>query len=188
MAHINKIETYGLGELILKLTSEGKRTYQIPEYLNRELSNKGILNAEGEPETISQPTVSRWLKEFRKDLGEQTRANLIQKHVPNIPIVLNNTLEVHEKMMSIFRGKKKKTVIGEQISFLGPGLKDKMNAGMKAVFTADKYLKFVGITEDQEPDGNIQDEIDPDEKEMLKKLARESAQEQIDKEAVDEHG
>lgn len=188
MASINKIETYNLGELVLKLTSEGRRTYQIPEELNRVLAERGITNARGEPETISQPTVSRWLKEFRKDIGEQARANLIQKHTPNIPVVLNNTFEVHKSLMGIFRGKKKKIELGDQVSFIRPGLKERINAGIKAIYTADKYLKFIGLTEEQRIDEDTRDEIDPDEKEYLKKIAKKSALEIMREEQGDGHG
>lgn len=166
----NKIETYKLGETILKLTAEGKRTYQIPESLNAILAEKGILNSKGKPETISQPTISRWLKNFRKDSGEEYKVKYIQNNEKKISKMLDGCFEVFEKYMSVFKGKKEKNMVGGQMNFFGPNLKERLNAGKQAVLIAEKNFKFIGITEEQEPEGNTQNDINPRKRAMLKKV------------------
>jgi len=169
MAGINKIDTYGLGEIVLKLTAEGKRTYEIPDELNRILRERGIRNHRGEYETISQPTVSRWLKRYRQDLGEQTRAMVNERIKPIVDEILGNMYRVHLNMIAIHENRKG---ADKQISFLGNTLKTRMDAGMKAVIAGEKILKLVGIEADRGDDDATQ-ALSADEIELLRKKARE---------------
>ena len=171
MAGINKIDTYGLGEIVLKLTSEGKRTYEIPAELNRILRERGVRNHKGEYETISQPTVSRWLKRYRQDLGEQTRAMVNERIKPIVDEILSNMFKVHLNMIAIHENRSPDKG-RRQLSFLGNSLKTRMDAGMKAVIAGEKILRLVGIEGDAGEDEQRY-ELNPDEVELLKSHAKE---------------
>lgn len=71
MSQEKKIVRLRLEQKVLNLFEEGKTDEQIAEVLSKEL--------EGE-ETISQPTVSRWLKPIRQ-LRKQLSANIVFEHI-----------------------------------------------------------------------------------------------------------
>ena len=83
MAKIGKIEKHNLGPRILKLlTEEGKNSQQIAETL----TNEGFK--------LSQPTVSRWIKEQR-DSHKDEVIDIVSEHVSK---VIPNDLKALERM------------------------------------------------------------------------------------------
>ena len=73
----SKIEKYGFQDRVLKLYSEpGMTSLRIAQVLTEELQGN---------DSISQPTVSRWLKDVRDERREETR-QVVNEHIKaNIP-------------------------------------------------------------------------------------------------------
>ena len=61
MAQISKIEKYSLNEFVLTLAGEGKTGAEIATILNNHI--KKNLKTD---DSITQPSVSRWLKQARR--------------------------------------------------------------------------------------------------------------------------
>ena len=143
MAAVNKIEKYNLQNRVLALSGEGNTTHQIAAILTEE--------AEGRY-SISQPTVSRWLKTVREDRAEQTK-QLVHDHVKeHVPADLQALEDLESEYLAIFNNP-------EQYN-----LKDRMAAGDRIVKIIDTKLKYAGILEN--PDalpGGSEDPVDLDE-------------------------
>lgn len=159
MAARNKIEQMGLANRILELDGNGKGETgaSIAAIINEELAGTA---------TISQPTVSRWLKSVRKDRSEQTR-DIVQKHLQvQLPKDLDALEEIQSFLFGIFRNVKAGES-GEEIP-AEYSEKDRTEAGMKAVKIIETKLRNAGVLEeppDSDPD------LNEDERALLKDLA-----------------
>lgn len=153
----SKIERYGLQEKILHLSAQpGMTTHKIAEILTEELDGN---------DSISQPTVSRWLKDVREDRNEQTRI-IVQDYLKkNIPKDLDALEEVEAFFLHIFRNMTKDPETGELIftdengNEMNFDLKARADAGLKVVDIVVKKLRFGGL-EDPSPPKDSKDYYD----------------------------
>jgi len=143
MAAINKIDKYELGELVLKLAGENKTAEAIAGIITTELN--GI-------DSISQPSVSRWLKSVRQERSEQTK-HIVQEHIKaTVPLDLEALDEIEGFLLEVFRNKVFDPETGEATIGIYD-LKDRQNAGMNAVKIVETKLRFAGLLEDPEKMG-----------------------------------
>jgi len=180
----NKIEKYEFQDEILKLSAQpGMTTHRIAEILTEKLEGR---------DTISQPTVSRWLKGERELRGEQTRA-IVQDHIKEaVPEDLKALEEIEAWLLGIYRNQMELVkarspelldddpelkALTEKLQ--GDGNEDgysldtRINAAMKAVKIIELKLKYAGILED--PDArpkHIKDIEDEDLEEKIKELMK----------------
>jgi len=143
MAGPGKIEKYRLEERVLALAAEGRNTYQIAARITEELDGK---------DTISQPTVARWLKRTRRERSEQTRA-LVHEHIKAaVPKDLEALEEIEGFLMAVFRNRTVDPETGEEQP-LQHDLSTRVDAGMKAVRIIETKLRFSGVLEDPQGAG-----------------------------------
>jgi len=129
MAAVNKIEKYRLEERVLALSAEGLTTAQIAERVSADLAEAGIQDS------ISQPTVSRFLKSVRQERSEATRQR-VQDHIKEVvPADLEALEEVEGWMLSQFRN--------DHLD-----VEARARQGMRAVKIIETKLRFAGILED----------------------------------------
>jgi len=162
MPAINKIERYGVAPRVLALSGEGKTTHEISQILNEE--------AAGEY-TISQPTVSRWLKDVRQDRSNQTRQIVHDYLKATVPTDLESINQVQAWLMDQFRSLDiispetvsealGKTIDEETFKTLVSifpaeplDLRTKAEIGMKIVRVVDTKLRYAGVLEDPDSAG-----------------------------------
>ena len=94
MAQVNKIEKNNLQGRCLALFREGRTTAEIADILTQELA--GI-------DTISQPSVSRWLKPIRDDERDETRKRIHDHIKATVESDLDILDEVEGFMVQEFR-------------------------------------------------------------------------------------
>lgn len=162
MPAINKIERHGVAPRVLALSGEGKTTHEISQILNEE--------AAGEY-TISQPTVSRWLKGVRQERGEQTR-QIVHDHLrATVPTDLESINQVQSWLIDQFRSldvvsvERVSEALGKPVDeetfkalvSIFPAapldLRTKAEIGMKIVRVVDTKLRYAGVLEDPDSIG-----------------------------------
>lgn len=171
MSAQNKIEKYQLQDRTLELSARPGLTHtQIAEILTTELAGRA---------SVSQATVSRWLKAVRQERGEQTR-QVVQDHIQaTVPADLQALEEVEGWLLGIFRDQTELLKIRDT-SMLGDrdlerlaaavqasegdgfDLSDRANAAMKAVKIIELKLRFAGILEDPHKTGSTADPVNLD--------------------------
>ena len=135
------IERYSLADRVLALTAQGKKDYEIAEILNK-------TDLEG-VDTISQPTISRWLKKIRAERGTTSRGIVEEYLKESIPADLKLMDELTQFHLVIFRGKVAASVTGgkpEQI-----GLSEQRTAARDIHEILKTKMKFIGV--DGDPGG-----------------------------------
>ena len=162
MPAINKIDKYELGDRVLALSGEGKTTSQIAEIITTELSGR---------ETISQPTVSRWLQKVRKDRSDQTK-QIFHDHIKVVlPADLAALEEIEAFLLGIFRNLVSPGAGEDQVK----GSYDRetrIGAGMKAAKIIETKLRFAGILDGNAAGDSRHDPVDLDKfKNDFKELA-----------------
>ena len=143
MAAINKIDKYELGELVLKLSGENKTAEEIAGLITVKLA--GL-------DSISQPSISRWLKNVRLERSEQTK-HIVQEHIKaTVPKDLEALDEIEQFLLEVFRNR----VLDPETELPKDGtydLKDRQTAGMNALKIIETKLRFAGLLEDPEVAG-----------------------------------
>ncbi|MBW1989414.1 MAG: hypothetical protein JRI97_07695 [Deltaproteobacteria bacterium] len=135
MAAINKIEKYGLQERVLALSGQGLTTREIADVITQDLQGQ---------DTISQPTVSRWLKEIRKERSEQTREVYREYTKATAPKDCEVLDEVQGKFMKWFRDVKNLDI------------RTRAEMGMKALRVVELKARFAGLFDDEgKTDGGL---------------------------------
>lgn len=164
MPQVNKIEKYEIGPRVLDL-SVGRNTREVAAAITEELQARGIN------ESISQATVSRWLRAIREARAEHTRSK-VQEHIQeHVPADLNAIEEVELWLLDRFRGKvdlsedigrigqigpieenegKLKRLAQEIASVIDGDHKTRAEFGMKAARLIELKLKYAGILENPE--------------------------------------
>lgn len=170
MAAQNKIEKYGLAERILALAAQpDATTLKIAEVVTGELRARGVADS------ISQPTVSRFLKAVRQERGEQTR-QIVHDHIKaTVPADLAALDEIEAWLLEVFRDHRRSLarirqefvaalaskkrwgaaevvdlftrVVGEATEQAGYDLKTRAGAAMNAVRVVETKLRFSGVLE-----------------------------------------
>ena len=139
MAAQSKVTKYNLQERTLALAGEGATTDAIADILTKELDGK---------DTISQSTVSRWLKAERKERSEQTRS-IVHDHIKaTVPKDLDALDEVLTFLMSHFRNVLPNPDDAEKTISQSHSIKERAEFGMRAVKIVETKLRFAGILED----------------------------------------
>ena len=150
MAAVNKIIQYGLEDRVLALSGEGKTTAVIAKIISDELAE----------DSISQPTVSRYLKAVRQERSEQTR-EIFSEHIKvTLPQDLKALEEIEGFMLSIFRNSK---TIDPDTQEEKPGkyeLPQRIDAAMKAVKVIETKLRYSGVLEGSGKGGENADPVD----------------------------
>lgn len=149
-----KIEKYKLGEKILELSAQpGMTTEKIAEILTEELDGA---------DTISQPTVSRYLSETRKARKEHTQILIQDKLKGTVPKDLEVLEEVEEFFLNIFRGneadKEGHALLsdkdGKALIF---DVAARASAGKDAADIVMKKLRLCGVGTDAPDDGTTKE-------------------------------
>ena len=141
-----KIEKYRLEDRTLVLDAEGKTTLEIAEVLTKEL--EGLA-------TISQPTVSRWLKKTRKDRKNAAQP-ILDKYLGE---TLPNDLKILDELLKKYLAISRNTVAGEIVGENSQkyDLKTQMAAEDRITHIIGMKLRFVGI----DPGGEDFDSVHP---------------------------
>jgi len=151
MAAQSKIEKHKLTERTLALAGEGRTTNEIAQVLTKELGGR---------DTVSQPTVARFLKGVRQERSEQTK-QVVHDHIKaTVPADLQALDEIEGFLLSHFRNRGIDLVTGDEAT-LPNSLKTRIDCGMKAVKIIETKLRFAGILDD--PDETVPDIPDLDE-------------------------
>jgi uncharacterized protein (UPF0147 family) len=162
----NKIEKYELQTRVLEL-SVGRNTRQVAAAITEELQAKGVSDS------ISQATVSRYLKEIREERAELTRTK-VQEHIQeHVPADLNAIEEIEGWLLERFRGKVNlddyinrlpgdrrqepapteediQELAKEMAAIIDGDHKTRAEFGMKAARLIELKLKYAGILENPE--------------------------------------
>jgi hypothetical protein len=150
MAKVNKIVQHNLEDRVLVLAGEGKSSALIAQIITAELNGA---------DTISQPTVSRWLKTTREERSNQTK-QIVHDHIKaTVPEDLKALDEVEGFMLALFRNKGIDEKTGEEIKTTHD-LRTQIECGMKAVKIIETKLRFAGILDDPEKSGSRVDPVD----------------------------
>ena len=180
MSARNKIEKYNLGPEVLRLDAlPGMTTYRIAELLTEGLQGK---------DTITQSTVSRWLKGERKERRDQTRSVVNERLKKEVPKDLDALEEVQAWLMGIFRDQRELIKLNPEwekdpeIKALmdkiqggtdgGHDLRTRIDAAMKAVKVVEVKLKYAGILEDPLRPKALDDLTDDELKERMEQIGR----------------
>lgn len=141
MAAKKIIETYKLGDRILSLTAQGKKARDVADILNREeLAGK---------DSISQPTISRWLKKVRKDRGVTAKGivdDYLKESIPKDLELLDEIVHFH---LVLFRGKV--TILekdGEKVKAAEVGLNERRTAARDIHSILQTKMRFIGVDGD----------------------------------------
>ena len=129
-----KIEKYRLEDRTLVLDAEGKTTLEIAEVLTKEL--EGLA-------TISQPTVSRWLKKTRKKRKNAAQPILEKYLEESLPSDLKILDELSTTYLAVFRNRVVGEITGEEAKKFN--LKTRMAAGDRLHAIIQTKLRFIGI-------------------------------------------
>uniref|UniRef100_A0A6M3J405 Uncharacterized protein n=1 Tax=viral metagenome TaxID=1070528 RepID=A0A6M3J405_9ZZZZ len=188
MAANNKIEQYNLQDRTLSLKAEGYPTRRIAEFLTEDLAGK---------DTISQPTVARWLANERRKRKAAAEVILDDYISTSLPADLNILDEMVETFLSIFRyntGGLNKTLKLLQtgvvdlkiyrelkieldkersINIREPDLKTGMQAADRLRDLLNTKFRFIGVGD---PDDDSITKVRADEREELEEIARELAE------------
>ena len=150
------IEQYALADRILALSASGKKDYQIAEILNREdLAGR---------DSISQPTVSRWLKKVREERGKTARGIVDDYLKESIPKDLELLDELTQFHLVIFRGN---TAIleaedGGKVRAATINLDTRRTAARDIHAILQTKMKFVGVDENSGGGAATGDPVDLD--------------------------
>ena len=188
MAANNKIEQYNLQTRTLELKAEGYPTRRIAEFLTEDLAGK---------DTISQPTVARWLAKERLKRKAAAEVILDDYISTSLPADLNILDELAETFLSIFRYntgacnkvlkllqaevvdlkiyKELRIKLGadKSINLREPDLKIGMQAADRLQSILNTKFRFIGVGD---PDDETTAKVDAAEREELKEIARELAE------------
>jgi predicted transcriptional regulator len=155
-------------EALLGLSaSSGYTTYQLAELLTAELHRRNV------EDSISQATVSRYLKTIREERKEATREHVrefIKETLPKNLEVMDEILRGH---LDQYRN--------ENLSFA-----DRSAAGMRCVKIIETKLKYAGILEDGSEDGDGADDLagklalSDEDRKLLKSVASQRIQDLIE--------
>ena len=189
MSANNKIEQYNLQSRALALKAEGYSTGRIAEFLNEELAGK---------DTVSQPTVARWLAKERRKRKAAAEVILDDYINTSLPADLKILDELVETFLSIFRyhtgglNKILKLLQAEvvdlkfyrelkieidkdrSLQLREPSLKIGMQAADRLRDLLNTKFRFIGI--DDSGDEAQTAKLDAQEREELKEIARELAE------------
>lgn len=150
MAAINKIEKFNLSDRVLALSGKGKTTHEISQIITEEAQGKY---------SVSQPTISRWLKTVRQDRSEQTK-QLVHDHIKeHVPHDLQALEDMEAEYLHIFNSKKELSEGKDEKLEYEFELKTRMSAGDRIVKIIETKLRYAGILEDPESAGR--DSADP---------------------------
>jgi len=120
MGQINKIEKHNLQGRCLALFREGRTTAEIADILTQELA--GV-------DTISQPSVSRWLKPIRDDERDETRKRIHDHIKQTVESDLEILDEVEGFMVQEFRNPENSVL-------------QRSDFGLKALRVVETKLKY----------------------------------------------
>lgn len=138
MAAKNIIKTYKLEEKVRALKTQGLSDDAIAERLNKEdLAGK---------DSISQPTVSRWVKKDRKLRGNKAKAIVDDYLVESVPADLKLLDEAIAFHLKIFRAKL--TMVdndGNVIEKSDYSLNDRRIAARDILSIVSTKMKFIGV-------------------------------------------
>ena len=141
MAAKNIIKTYHLEEKVRRLTAEGLTAEQVADRLNREdLAGK---------DSISQPTVSRWIKKDRKERGVTARTIVDDYLKESVPADLKLLDELTQFHLTIFRGNI--TILekdGQKIKVAEIGLNERRIASRDIHSILQTKMRFIGVDPD----------------------------------------
>lgn len=194
MAANNKIEQYNLQDRTLSLKAEGYSAAKTAEVLTKDLDGK---------DTISQPTVSRWLAKER--LKRKAVAEVVLDDYINtsLPADLNILDELVETFLGIFRfntgglNKVLKLLQAEVVDFKlykelkiqmdsdqsinlrHPDLKIGMQAADRLQSLLNTKFRFIGVGD---PDDATTAKVTAAEREELEEIAREVAAKKLQEE------
>jgi hypothetical protein len=163
MPTVNKILKYELGPRTIEL-SVSHTTGQIADILKEDLSRRGISD------TISQPTVARFLRTIREERSDQAKAivhEYLKATLPSDLHLLDEALGFH---VAIARDQGE----GTEGSPAGRTLEERSSAWMKAKNIIETKLKYSGVLDQEQGDGkasrtleDLEKDLDP---EVLKEL------------------
>ena len=120
MAQINKIEKNNLQARCMVLFREGRTTAEIADILTQELAGA---------DTISQPSVARWLKPIRDDERDETRKRIHDHIKQTVESDLEILDEVEGFMVQEFRNPENSVL-------------QRSDFGLKALRVVETKLKY----------------------------------------------
>lgn len=145
MPAANKILKYDLAEKALEL-STSCTTMEISRLLTEQIQQKGIADS------ISQPTVARFIKSHRDERANQTRA-LVEKYVqattPRDLEILDDIMMGH---FNIWKNRQPDPENPEQFTEGAYTDEQRSSAGMKAVRVIETKLKWSGALREDDPE------------------------------------
>jgi hypothetical protein len=141
MAAKNIIRTYKLEDRIRVLKVQGLTDLQVSDRLNKEdLVGK---------DTISQPTISRWIKKDRKMRGQAAKTIVDDYLIESVPADLKLLDELTQFHLTLFRGKT--TILekdGEKLKAAEVTLNDRRVASRDILSIIQTKMKFIGVDGD----------------------------------------
>lgn len=162
MAAANKIIKYELGEKTLELAASCT-TMEIARILTEEIQKKGVTDS------VSQPSVARFIKAHRDERANQTKA-LVQSYVqgttPRDLQILDDVMLGH---YHIYKNLKPDPENPEKLIPGEYSFEQCSSAGMKAVRVIETKLRWSGALSDKDPEDaaadaakKIQDDLETD--------------------------
>lgn len=142
---ISMIDRFNLGERVLTLAGQGESTMSIARTMTKE-----------GPVSLSQSTVSRWLKKTRQERSEQTRAVVQEAIKEQVPADMKALNEVELWLLAQFRGEvavEVKSLIetDAKVAAIVEAIKAdtgrRAEFGLKAVRIIEVKLRYAGILE-----------------------------------------
>lgn len=156
MAARNKIMVYNLGPAAEEMSARGLTTMEIAEELSRRLQSDGINDS------VSQPSVARYLKKVREDRAAQTK-QIVHEHLKTtIPKDLEALDEIEAYFLAIFRDEKINPETKE-VEPAGFTTQERARAAMNARVIIETKLRYSGVLEDPDKEAaarRVADEIE----------------------------
>jgi hypothetical protein len=132
MAKQSKIDKYKLEDFTLTMAGEGKTGTQIANALNEYIKTKLEID-----DSITQPSVARWLKQIREERKEATQR------------VVNEDIQKHA-VADLQATNDFKNFFYEQFKKESNGLKTRTKAAMNCLKVIETRLRLGGIGGDNE--------------------------------------
>jgi hypothetical protein len=145
MSAANKITKYDLGEKALEL-SASCTTMEIARLLTEHLQHKGVTDS------ISQPTVARFIKAHRDERASRTKA-LVESYVQGTtPKDLERCDQIIERHFQVFKNLEPDPEIPGAVREAGYSWEQQSSAAMKVVRVIETKLKWSGILNEKDPE------------------------------------
>ena len=159
----SKIIRYNLQGKCLELFDAHYTTAEIAEALTQILAEQNIYNRAGNPETISQPTVSRFLKPVRNEVREEMQEAVTNHIKANVANDLAIADEIESVFVTWFRGQDGKNIVPR---------KERATHGMNVIKIIETKIKLALGDSDKEKTARdlvseIEDSLDAGVKEKI---------------------